>query len=479
MATSPNDLVDVDDNGLYSIVFAEALINAMWSIVQTKSALADDKINEAIALADGNYTIEAENLAEGIAEGITDFKANVTRPSMPASPQRLDAPVVPAQLDAPSLPYLPTLGPAPIIPVAPGLDAPPDLGDLDIDQMQTLYWTNRDEIMAMLKAAFSEYMDQWFPTGSYFEKATAWLERALGAGGTGVNIEVETALWERDRARLTAEAARAEDEALTTFASRGYILPPGSLAHGVLTIRQGLNNALSQQSRDIAVKAHQDELDNARLAVQQAIGLRGAAMSAAINYMQALAVAPQIATTLANAQIDGQTRIASARADLYRTVTGAKTEIYKAVAGVESDVYKTVTGAQSDFFKAEVGAKSDLYRAQVDGWRAGITAETDVYRAATGAETDAYRTMVDAMMRMYATDAQVAQVPLDAVFKKAGLDFNVADANLKAKMQMVDAKVRAAIAAAQQVATQAAAALNNLNVSTSVGNTTNTSFVQR
>lgn len=383
MATTPSDLVDVDDQGLYSIVFGKALINAMWSIVQMKSALADDKTNEAIALADGDYFIEAENLGQGIAEGIEDFKNSVTRPDMPAAPVRQQAPVVPAQLDAPTLPYLPTLGPAPSIPVPPGLDAPPDLGELDIDQMQTLYWENRDEIMEMLKAAFREYMADWFPAGNYFEKATAWLERALGDGGASINLDVENALWERDRARLTAEAARAEDEAMTAFASRGYVLPPGSLAHGVLTIRQGLTNALSQQSRDIAIKSHQDELDNARLAVQQAIGLRGAAMSAAINYMQALAVAPQIATTLANAQIDGQTRIASARADLYRTVTGAKTEIYRAVAGVESDVYKTITGAQSDFFKAEVGAKSDLYRAQVDGWRAGITAEADVYRAVT------------------------------------------------------------------------------------------------
>lgn len=477
MATT--DLVDVDDNGLYSIVFAEALINALWGIVQTKSALADAKTQEAIDLADGDYSISSPDLSNAISEAITTFKENVARPDLPSAPEKRAAPVVPAKIDPLDLPAVPTMGPAPVIPLPPGLDAPPDLGELDVTQLQNLYWENRAEIMEMLKAAFSEYMAEWFPAGTYFEKATAWLERALGEGGTSINADVENALWERDRARLAAEAARAEDEAMTAFASRGYVLPPGSLVHGVLTIRQGLTNALSQQSRDIAIKAHQDELDNARLAVQQAISLRGAAMSAAINYMQALAVAPQIATTLATAQIDGQTRIASARADLFRTVTGAKTDIYRAVAGVESDVYKTITGAQSDFFKAEAGAKSDLYRAQVEGWRAGVTADADVYRAVTSAEADAYRTLVDAMTRLYSTDAQVAQVPLDAVFKKAGIDFNVADSNLKAKLAMVSEKVKAAVAAAQQVATQASAALNNLNVNTSVSNGTTTSFVQR
>ena len=477
MATT--DLVDVDDNGLYSIVFAEALINALWGIVQTKSALADAKTQEAIDLADGDYSISSPDLSNAISEAITTFKENVVRPDLPSAPEKRTAPVVPAKIDPLDLPAVPTMGPAPVIPLPPGLDAPPDLGELDVTQLQNLYWENRAEIMEMLKAAFSDYMAEWFPTGTYFEKATAWLERALGEGGTSINADVETALWERDRARLAAEAARAEDEAMTAFASRGYVLPPGSLVHGVLTIRQGLTNALSQQSRDIAIKAHQDELDNARLAVQQAISLRGAAMSAAINYMQALAVAPQIATTLATAQIDGQTRIASARADLFRTVTGAKTDIYRAVAGVESDVYKTITGAQSDFFKAEAGAKSDLYRAQVEGWRAGVTADADVYRAVTSAEADAYRTLVDAMTRLYSTDAQVAQVPLDAEFKTAGIDFNVADSNLKAKRAMVSETVKAAVAAAQQVATQASAALNNLNVNTSVGNNTNTSYVQR
>lgn len=477
MATT--DLVDVDDNGLYSIVFAEALINALWGIVQTKSALADAKTQEAIDLADGDYSISSPDLSNAISEAITTFKENVARPDLPSAPEKRTAPVVPAKIDPLDLPAVPTMGPAPVIPLPPGLDAPPDLGELDVTQLQNLYWENRAEIMEMLKAAFSDYMAEWFPAGTYFEKATAWLERALGEGGTSINTDVENALWERDRARLAAEAARAEDEAMTAFASRGYVLPPGSLVHGVLTIRQGLTNALSQQSRDIAIKAHQDELDNARLAVQQAISLRGEAMSAAINYMQALAVAPQIATTLATAQIDGQTRIASARADLFRTVTGAKTDIYRAVAGVESDVYKTITGAQSDFFKAEAGAKSDLYRAQVEGWRAGVTADADVYRAVTSAEADAYRTLVDAMTRLYSTDAQVAQVPLDAVFKKSGIDFNVADSNLKAKLAMVSEKVKAAVAAAQQVATQASAALNNLNVNTSVSNGTTTSFVQR
>ena len=65
------DLVDVEDNGLYSIVFAEALINALWGIVQTKSALADEKIQDAINMVNGDYSISSPDLSNAISEAIS------------------------------------------------------------------------------------------------------------------------------------------------------------------------------------------------------------------------------------------------------------------------------------------------------------------------------------------------------------------------------------------------------------------------
>lgn len=480
MTTTPNtqDLVTGEDSEYFSIQFAASLINALWRVVEEKTDSAEKSIQDAVDMTDGGYKI-AGDFGRAFDEGLRTFEQRVVRPDLPAKPQVRTAPVVPARVDAPDVPVAPVLDVAPALPAAPVLGAPPTLGDIDTAVLQQLFWTNRDDIMEELKTAFREFADEWFPAGTYFDKATAWLEKALGEGGTSINVAVEEALWERDRARLTAEAQRAEDEAMTLFASRGYTLPPGALAHSVLNVRQGLTNSLSQQSRDIAIKAHQDEIENARLAVQQAIGLRNSALTACINYMQALAVGPQMAVSLANAQGDLQARMASARADLYRAVTGAQTEIYKTVTQTQVDAYRATSGAKSDFYRAEVGAKTELYRADVDGWRAGVTAEADVYRAATTAEADAYRTVVDALTRMYSTDAQVAQVPLDTLFRKAGLEFSVADANLKSDLAMVDARVRAVVAKAQQVATQAAAALNNLNVGTQVSNGTTTSFVQR
>lgn len=477
MATQPGDLVTGEDSEIYSIAFAASLINALWGIVVDKTEAVENRLDDALDVAGQQFSINGTGLEGATREAITEFKESISRPTMPAPPQNRAAPIVPARITAPALTTAPTLAAVPVLPDAPTLPDLPVLEILDATELQSIVWSNRDEIEAMLKQAFTEFMAQWMPPGTYFTQATAWLERVL-AGGSAVDADVEAHLWERDRARLTREATAAEDDALTAWASRGYALPPGALVHGLQTIRQGLTNALSQQSRDIAIKAHQDEIENAKFAVQQAIGVRTAAISAAINYMQALVSGPQLAMTLANTIADTQAKLLSAKTQLYSAEAGAESDIFKAVTGAKTDAYRTISGAQSDFYKAETGATADMYRAQVDGWRAGVTAEADVYKAVTTSEADAYRTLVDAMTRLYSTDVQAGQVPLDAVFKKAGLDFKVADANLKSKLAGMDAQVRAMLAASQQLATQAAAALNNLNVGTSVGNSTTTTFRQ-
>lgn len=474
----PGDLVDVDPEGQYSIIFAEALINALWRIVVEKSASVEDRLDEALEASRQEFSIDGTGLDDATREGIDTFKASVQRPNLPPPPGAIDAPVVPDQIAAPVLSTAPTLAPAPILPDAPTLPDLPILTMLDSNELQQIVWSNRDEITETLKQAFSDFITDWMPPGTYFTQATAWLERVL-AGGSAVDADVEAHIYERDRARLTGEADAAEDEAMENWSARGYSLPPGSLAHSVLTIRQGLNNALAQQSRDIAIKAHTDEIENAKFAVQQSIGLRTSAINAAINYMQALVAGPQLAMTLASTISDAQGRLLSAQATLYSAEAGAESDIYKATTGAKTDAYRTISGAQSDFYKAETGAKSDMYRAQVDGWRAGVTADTEVYRSVTTTQADAYRTLTEAATRLYSTDVQAGQVPLDAVFKKAGIDFNVADANLKSKLAGMDAQVRAMLASAQQLATQAAAALNNLNVGTSVSNGTSTSFTGR
>lgn len=438
-----------DPTGNVTIDFANQIIAHITALVDTKSAEASGWARDTVSAA-------------GQAAQEVTAKA-VTAPSMPSRPSLPSGPKVRAAPSAGSVSGAPLLQRPPALPVTPELPLPPDVGGLDADGMINEFRSIQGDLIAELKAALIEFAERWFPPGQYLEKATAWLERTID-GGSAVNAQVEAHLWERDRARLTAESARATDEALTLWAGRGYALPPGALAHQVAAIGLGLSNALSQQSRDIAVKAHQDEIENAKFAVQQAIGLRTSAMAAAVNFIQALASSMSQAIELTTGKADALARIASAKAALYGAEVDAKTKVFSAVAG-----------AGTEHYKAETGAQADVFRAEVAGYQAKTGADTDAYKAETAAEADAYKALSGALVSLYQAETGAADIGLRAQTATAQMALEAGRANQQAQLAQIQEKVKALAANASQVAAQCAAAVQGLRMSASVGNSSNTS----
>lgn len=174
-------------------------------------------------------------------------------------------------------------------------------------------------VIDQLAGLFRGYITTYFPDETpYLTKAQEWIVKALTTGGTGMSAQVEAQIWERDRARILKDAARAEDEALTVWAARGYPLPPGAAAHTVRLIQQDAQDKIAQASRDVAIKQAELEVENVKFAVQQAIGLYGAAMQAATEYIRALSIGPNSAMQVVPSVTDSQSRLISAAADYYR-----------------------------------------------------------------------------------------------------------------------------------------------------------------
>lgn len=439
-----------EETGNVSIDFANRIIENMEELVDKKSAEASAWAEETIAAA-REEPREVRSLE-------VDPGSLPMKPGLPAMPMVRVAPTVGEMGQSPLLHRPPELPAEPVVP------AVPDLGDLDTGDMVNEAKTIRIELIAELKAALVEFADRWFPPGQYLEKATAWLERAIDGGAT-VAVDVEAKIWERDRARLTAEATRATDEAMTMWAGRGFALPPGALAHQVLNIRQGLNNAMSQQSRDIAIKAHQDEIDNAKFAVQQAIGLRTAAMAAAVNFIQALASSMAQAIQLTSSQADALARIASAKAAVFSAEVDARTKVFGAVAGANTDLYR-----------AETGARTDIFRAEIDGYRAKTSAEVDVYRAVTGVELDQFRAAASALVDFYRAETSAAELPLRARTATAQMDLEAKRANQASDLAQIQELVKAFASNSAQVASQTAAAIQGQRMNASVANNSTTSM---
>jgi hypothetical protein len=196
----------------------------------------------------------------------------------------------------------------------------------------TLFDSMYGQIIEDLSSRFHGFLTEFFPIRPGLMPAVEeWLERAITQGGTGINSTVERQIWQRDRDRITAEAASAMDEAVGGWAARGYPLPPGAANASVMSIQKKRMSDLAAVSRDAAIKAFETEVENVRFAIAQAIDYRTKAIAAAGDYIRALASAPDIASKMSTQSADAQARLISAAASYY----GARIDAAKHATSIE------------------------------------------------------------------------------------------------------------------------------------------------
>lgn len=255
----------------------------------------DNAAGLLVAQAMAAQWTEAETLTASMESHVTDATdAAATVPTM-------DAASVSASI---TLPTAPTL-------------------DLDYDSAETLYASTMSEILAMLKNNFATFISTYFPRDDLYTDMLEWCETAVSDGGSGISTEVERALWERDRARINAEMARALADAEESWAGRGFPVPPGALVHQQNQIRIAAAQQLSESSRTAAVKSFDAELENVRFAVKTVIDQRQVALGSARDYILALAQAPQIAESLASSFAGLRNQVAQALVSLYSAQVNA------------------------------------------------------------------------------------------------------------------------------------------------------------
>lgn len=289
-------------------------------------------------------------------------------------------------------------GPAPLV-STPVLDTSyvpplvPGLTPSDPSDAQAIYDNTNAQISQMLESAFVDFQTDYFPDiQPATEAALDWLLKSLTTGGTGIGAATEQQIWERDKARILGEAGRNEREAFATFADRGFPLPSGALAGSLQQIRKGTADALAAQSRDIAIKTADTEIENARLAVREALSLRISALNAAGDYIKTLILGPQTAMQLA-------------------------------------------TGL--------VGLRNDFNRS---------------------------------LVALYAAQAQALEPRVRLAIADADIKMRGQEANQRSQLAVINERVNAAIEAARQCATQAAAMLNGINASVGISGQDTSSF---
>lgn len=235
-----------------------------------------------------------------------------------------------------------------------------------------LFDSTYQRIIQDLSDKYAAFLVEFFPVnGGLMAGVEEWLARAITQGGTGVNAAVEAQIWQRDRDRITTEAASASEEAVAAWAARGFPLPPGAAVASVQAIARKRTADINAQGRDVAINAFRVEIENVRFAITTAINYRSQSVQAAGDYIRAMALGPQLATQLATSASDAQGRLIASASSYYRArIDVAQLAQQRNLAITDFNLRAAITSSQNAVNYSQLRSSTALGVAQSLGQQA-------------------------------------------------------------------------------------------------------------
>lgn len=418
-------------------------------------------------------TVPEPNLSVDIDQWLSRLGAIADEP-LPAAPTMpalaIPAPPSLAHVDAPARPAIDTTVVLPADPVLswPDMGALRDIPDFAIADLPD-FDGQPPTLNFVPPHVFIDWREPQYQSELYDDlvaQIKTWL-----AGGTGLPPAVEDALFWRARERDAEQTRAAVQEAMDTFAARGFTLPPGMLAKRVQVAQDKGREAAAALNRDILIEAAKWEIENLRNAVAQGIAMEGMTINLfsqmAARMFEVAKFSAESQITLFNARIglyNAQLEGFRTLAQVFRTrldAALAKLEVYKArvqAAGEYNrnavDIFKArYEGVRQvvEAYKARMdGArvKADVIRALFDGWRTEVQAygerlqaektKFDAYDSQVRAET-AKAGLFEAQTRAYAATVQAVGTKADIKLKN--MQMNIDAAKLALQKYGTDADV--------------------------------------
>lgn len=353
-------------------------------------------------------TLTMPNKPAALADFLADLPIINTSLVFPEPPSELlnptiDAPVITARV----LPTKPTTN-------LPGFSsvAPTDntVAPTNLDQsFANAYSGVAPSMITMMDGYVDAMLAKFNPR---FQSAMASIEAQLArylAGGTGLDPDVEDAIYERERDKASAEARRVSDASFSEFADRGFTIPPGALAGAIATARQAGADNLARAGREVTALAAEWEQKNLQFAVDRSADLRKTMLSSALAYHQNLTTINGQALQYAKSILESIVELYNVTVKAYATrVEGYKAEavVYEtrlksAMAGIElykveiqaEEALANVDRSKVEVYKARVEALmvyANVYRARIDAVRGRADLEKlkiEVFGAQVGAFT--------------------------------------------------------------------------------------------
>ncbi len=363
------------------------------------------------------------------------------------------------------------------LPVKPVVDFNkefPDAVSIDIPDVPTLEVLDIPSAPALSLPEFTEEVPQLTDLQEVDPAAFNYIEDSYNSelldcireelcsrleGGTGLNPNVEQAIWDRGRDREHTASLQAERNLLVEQAGSGLNRPSGALQAALDNIRMETQAKLIELSREIMIKQAELEQENFKFSMQQAIALENILMREFNNIQnRALDVARfkfqilidvykiklskyQAELELFKASVQAfelklkaeLSKLEEFRANieaqkLINEINAQTIQLYiSRVNAVKSivDIYKTQVEAVSEQLRAE-GLKIESYKADVDAFKALVQAKSEEFRGyaeAVRAETSKAQ-LFDAKVKAYTSRVQAYSNLVDVEAKKAEIELS-------------------------------------------------------
>lgn len=200
--------------------------------------------------------------------------------------------------------------------------------NIDTSQIISTFDAKYADIANFLTNEFTGFISTHAPGESaVYTAAEAWIKNALANPTAGLPATVQAQLLGEDQARVLGDKVRAQDSVLAQFAGRRFPLPPDAAASAVLQIEQKAQDELAASGRNITKLS----VEQMRFVIEHALDLRKILLGEAVDYIKALASAPDIASKVIGVGYDAQSKLISSAAQFY----GADIQAHKMVSDVQ------------------------------------------------------------------------------------------------------------------------------------------------
>lgn len=349
----------------------------------------------------------------------------ISPPTFMSSVSSINIPPSPSNIDVSGMPTHPVIDTSVVLPALPGL-VMPAIDSLDAIVIPTFNFPSLPvftDTAPTFNAAAPNVLMNWVEpvyASTNFDAVKATIARMF-QGGTGLPPVIEQQLFDRARGREDTVAAKAVAEAFDTFASKGFVAPPGMLTAQVNAARETGQLQVNSLNRDITLKVADVAIENMKFAVQQGLAAENIIYNIFNNAAQR---AFEIAKFMVESQLqlygvqvtvfNAQTSSYQTRAQVFKIQLDGKfaaLEIYriqlegqKVVSEVNAQKVQTFNArvqallSQVEIYKAQMqGAqiKTEVARTQIEVFKTDVQAYAERI-SADKVRFDAYRIQVDA-----------------------------------------------------------------------------------